>query len=116
MVYVLVNEMNNLTKTIRYNDLFNLYQELLTKTQKDILSDYLAYDLSLGEIAINRQVSRSAVEDALRKGLRKLDDFESCLHLLDKKNEILKNTAQIKLKNKDKETKDLVSNIERIIR
>ena len=115
MVYVLVNEMNNLTKTIRYNDLFNLYQELLTKTQKDILSDYLAYDLSLGEIAINRQVSRSAVEDALRKGLRKLDDFESHLHLLDKKIEILKNTAQIKLKNKDKETKDLASNIERII-
>lgn len=116
MVYVLVNEMNNLTKTIRYNDLFNLYQELLTKTQKDILSDYLAYDLSLGEIAINRQVSRSAVEDALRKGLRKLDDFESRLHLLDKKIEILKNTAQIKLKSKEKETKDLVSNIERIIR
>ena len=108
--------MDDLAKTIRYNDLFALYQELLTTTQKDILSDYLAYDLSLGEIAINRQVSRSAVEDALRKGLKKLDDFENRLHLFDKKNEILKNTAQIKLNSKDKDIKDLVSNIERIIR
>jgi len=111
-----VNEMDDLAKTIRYNDLFALYQELLTKTQKDILSDYLAYDLSLGEIAINRHVSRSAVEDALRKGLKKLDDFESRLHLLDKKIEILKITTQIKQNNQNKETKDLVSNIERIIR
>ncbi|MCB9497841.1 MAG: transcriptional regulator [Erysipelotrichaceae bacterium] len=108
--------MDDLAKTIRYNDLFALYQELLTKTQKDILSDYLAYDLSLGEIAINRHVSRSAVEDALRKGLKKLDDFESRLHLLDKKIEILKITTQIKQNNQNKETKDLVSNIERIIR
>ena len=108
--------MDDLAKTIRYNDLFALYQELLTKTQKDILSDYLAYDLSLGEIAINRHVSRSAVEDALRKGLKKLDDFESRLHLLDKKIEILKITTQIKQNNQSKETKDLVSNIERIIR
>lgn len=115
MDYVWVNKMDDIKKTIRYNDLLALYQELLTETQKAILSDYLAYDLSLGEIAINRHVSRSAIEDALRKGLKKLDDFEKRLHLLEKKTEILKSTTKIKDIVKNKEITDLVNDIERII-
>ncbi|HNX16174.1 MAG TPA: sigma factor-like helix-turn-helix DNA-binding protein [Bacilli bacterium] len=108
--------MEDIIKTVRYNDLLSLYQELLTPTQKEILIDYFAYDLSLGEIASNRKVSRSAIEDAINKGLGKLEGFESHLHLLEKKQEILKNTADIKQKAADSDVKALAENIERIIK
>jgi uncharacterized protein len=108
--------MDDLIKTVLYNDLLNLYQDLLTATQKDILIDYFAYDLSLGEIATNRNVSRSAIEDAIRKGLNKLENFEENLHLLKKKQGILENIKQIKQQKPSNEIASLVENIERIIK
>ena len=108
--------MDNLIKTVRYNDLLNLYQELLTTTQKEILIDYFAYDLSLGEIAINRNVSRSAVEDAIKKGLSKLESLEAKLHLLKKKQDIVENIKQIKQQRPTRDIASFVDNIERIIK
>lgn len=87
-----------LTKTLRYVDLLSLYEDLLSSTQKEILSLYYKFDLSLSEIAEERSVSRAAVEDAIKKGNKKLDEFEASLKLLEKKSEILKNTAIIKQK------------------
>jgi hypothetical protein len=108
--------MDDLIKTVRYNDLLNLYQELLTTTQKEILIDYFAYDLSLGEIATNRNVSRSAIEDAIKKGLSKLESLEENLHLLKKKQGILENIKHIKQQKPNSEIASLVENIERIIK
>lgn len=108
--------MDDLIKTVLYNELLNLYQDLLTATQKDILIDYFAYDLSLGEIATNRNVSRSAIEDAIRKGLNKLENLEENLHLLKKKQDILEYIKQIKQQKPSNEIASLVENIERIIK
>ncbi len=108
--------MDNLIKTVRYNELLSLYQDLLTRTQKEILIDYFAYDLSLGEIATNRNVSRAAIEDAIKKGLKKLEGLEESLHLLEKKQSILENIAQIKHQKPSNEISSLVENIERIIK
>ena len=66
----------NLEETIRYSELLMLYQGLLSPTQKDILEDYFSYNLSISEIAENRNISRAAVEDAIKKGKKKLDQFE----------------------------------------
>jgi predicted DNA-binding protein YlxM (UPF0122 family) len=60
----------------------------LTPTQKDVFSDYYLYDLSLGEIAANRLISRAAVNDALKKGLEKMKELEKSIRYLAKKKEL----------------------------
>ena len=74
--------MANFDETIRYVDLLSLYGNLLSKTQKEILEDYYSYNLSISEIAENRKISRAAVEDAIKKGKRKLEDTENKLRSL----------------------------------
>ena len=48
-------------KFLYYNDLFNIYKELLTKKEQVIFSDYYEENLSMGEIAENLSITRSAV-------------------------------------------------------
>ena len=90
--------MEQVEKRIYYISLLHLYGELLSISQKEVLTDYLEYDLSISEIAEEKNVSRAAIEDAIKKGKKKLDQFEEKLGLLRKKEIILKNTAILKQK------------------
>ena len=90
--------MELLEKRVYYIELLHLYGELLSPTQKEILEDYLDCDLSLSEIANNRSISRAAVDDAIKKGMKKLDAFEEALKLIDKNDKIMKNIAVLKEK------------------
>ena len=90
--------MEKLEKRLRDIELFHIYGELLSSSQKNILVDYLDLDLSITEIAENRGISRSAVDDAIKKGLVKLEYFESVVCLIDKKEKILKNVAVLREK------------------
>ena len=60
--------------------LFDLYQELLSKSQKDIMNDYLNFNLTASEIAQNRKTTRQAVNDAIEKASKKLEEYENKLH------------------------------------
>ena len=71
--------MDKIKKTVRYNSLLHIYGNLLSKTQYSFADAYFSYDLSLSEIAEAHDVSRSAVEDAIKKGKKKLDDYENKL-------------------------------------
>lgn len=66
----------HLLETVRINRLLDLYGELLTNSQRDILNDYYEANLSLSEIAENKNISRTAVSDALKKGREKLEFYE----------------------------------------
>ena len=48
------------------------------------------------EIASERNVSRAAIEDALQKGIQKLEEYEEALHLLENKEELLKIITKLK--------------------
>ena len=81
-----------LEKTKRVNDLIDLYGNLLTSNQLNILELYYMEDLSLKEIAEELNISRNAVFDTLKRSLNVLEDYESKLNLLVKdemKNELL---------------------------
>ena len=52
-------------------------------------------DLSITEISENRNISRAAVEDALRKGTNKLEYYEERLHVFDKKKAALEEANRI---------------------
>ena len=81
--------MDKIKKTVRYNSLLHIYGSLLSKTQYAFADAYFGYDLSLSEIAEAHDVSRSAVEDAIKKALKKLDEYEKNLKVLANNEQIL---------------------------
>lgn len=60
--------------------LWDLYSPLLTATQREITDLYFNYDLSLGEIAEQKGVSRQSVSDCLQKCRKQLIGYEEKLH------------------------------------
>ena len=106
--------MDKIKKTVRYNSLLHIYGNLLSKTQYAFADAYFSYDLSLSEIAEAPDVSRSAVEDAIKKALKKLDEYEKELKVLKNNEEIM----ELLQKAKDVEGTEkiqIIEEIERII-
>ena len=61
--------------------LYDLYSNLLTQKQKEYFEDYYFMDLSLAEIAENKNVSRNAVHDQIKRTVNALVGFEDALKL-----------------------------------
>lgn len=73
--------MDELTKNEKLGDLYAYYGSLLTKGEQAYFEDYYYNDFSLGEIAVNRHVSRQAVYDNLHRSSKRLLKFEKHLHM-----------------------------------
>ena len=73
-----------LEKTKRVNDLIDLYGNLLTDNQLNILELYYMEDLSLKEISEELNVSRNAIHDSLKRSLNILEEYENKLKLIEK--------------------------------
>ena len=71
--------MNDLEETILMNRLLDIYGRLLTDAQLEIMQDYYQANLSLSEISENRNITRTAVSDAIKKAKEKLCNFEEKL-------------------------------------
>lgn len=66
-------------KNVEISILCDLYGKLLTKKQLELLNDYYNNDLSLSEIAENNNITRQAVRDNIKKGEKKLFEYEEKL-------------------------------------
>ena len=88
--------MDKLEKALKYTALYVIYKSQLSTSQQEILNDYFFLDLSISEIAENRSTSRAAVEDALGKGMNKLDELESNLRILERNKSIIEKLEKIK--------------------
>lgn len=64
--------------------LYDFYGELLTEHQRSIYEDAVCNDLSLGEIALERGISRQGVHDLIRRCDKILQEYEARLHLMEK--------------------------------
>lgn len=62
--------------------LWDLYNGLLTDTQREITNLYFNCDLSLAEIAEGKGVSKQSVSDCLNKCRKQLEEYEEKLHFL----------------------------------
>ena len=71
------------------NNLFDVYQNLLTDHEKKIFINYYQDDLSLSEISTNNAVTRSAVSKTINNISAKLVDYENKLHIYHHNKEIL---------------------------
>ncbi len=64
--------------------LYDFYGELLTDHQKSVYEDVVLNDLSLGEIAEERGISRQGVHDLVKRCDRILASYEQKLHLVER--------------------------------
>lgn len=71
-------------KNIRLSKLFDAYGAILSQSQQDALGDFLLYDLTGSEIAENKNISRQAVKDSIKKAIKKLEELEGKLHFVEK--------------------------------
>lgn len=62
--------------------LYDFYGELLTPHQRSIYEDAVFNDMSLGEIAEERGISRQGVHDLIKRCDKILQGYESKLHLV----------------------------------
>ena len=70
---------NELSEQIKVNRLLDIYGRLLTDVQLEIMKDYYELNLSLSEISENRNISRTAVSDAIKKSRKNLEFYEEKL-------------------------------------
>lgn len=75
--------------------LYDFYGELLNEHQRQIYEDFVFNDLSLGEIAAEEGISRQGVSDMIKRCTKKLEDYESKLHLVSKFLSVKKDVEEI---------------------
>lgn len=74
-----------MNEIVRLSMLLEIYKDLITEKQKNVLNLYYNQDLSLAEIADEYGISRQAARDNIKNGEKNLLDYESKLGLLDKR-------------------------------
>ena len=74
---------------VYYNDLFDIYADLLTDNEKNTFKDYYQEDLSLAEIADEKNVSRSAIQKTIKNVIDKLNYYESTLRIHEKNSKVI---------------------------
>lgn len=105
------------------NILFDFYSGLLSKRQADVIEMYYGDNLSLAEIAEQLSISRQAVYDTLKRGVKLLKGYEETLKLVNKfkyENQIYKtillmmNTLEIQLASNIGKKEDYINILEDI--
>lgn len=76
--------------------LYDFYGILLKEQKKEIFEDYILNDLSLGEIAQERGISRQGVHDSIKRCSRELFEYEEKLRLIQKFNHIREMLKEIR--------------------
>ena len=88
--------MDKLDDFLKYSVLFSYYGELFPKKKREYLELYLEENSSLSEIAEQCEVTRQAVFDNIKKGVRKLDEYENKLGIFKKEKELKKKLEYLK--------------------
>lgn len=105
---------------VKISILCDLYGSLLTEKQFEFLNDYYNNDLSLSEIAENNEITRQAVRDIIKKGEKKLFEYEEKLLFMkrmlnqEKKiQHILSELSKIEKESSDKKVANILETIKK---
>ena len=105
-------------KNVQISILLQIYGKLLTTTQYNFLDDYYNSDLSLSEIAENRNMTRQAARDNIKKGENKLFEYEEKLNIMQKTlkqekkiSEILTEITKIQTRFTDKQIANMLEHV-----
>ena len=107
-------------KNVKISILCQLYGKLLSEKQLEFIDDYYNNDLSLSEIAENHGITRQAVRDMIKKGEKKLFEYEEKLLFMkrmlnqEKKiEEILLELTKIQKDYTDNEVASILENVKK---
>lgn len=105
---------------VKVSMLNQVYGKLLTTKQYEIIDDYYNNDLSLSEIAENNNITRQAVRDILKKGEKKLFEYEEKLMFMKRMlnqekriEKVLAELTKIQENDTDKEIANVLENIKK---
>ena len=70
-----------MAKDLRISYLLDFYGDMLTETQREAVDAYYNQDMSLSEIAADRDISRQGVRDAIKRAEQQLLEMEERLGL-----------------------------------
>lgn len=103
---------------VKISMLSSFYGKLLTEKQFEFIDDYYNNDLSLSEIAENHNITRQAVRDNIKKGEKKLFEYEEKLmfmkRTLNQEKKIDKALSELTKIQKDYSDKQIASVLESI--
>ena len=105
-------------KNVKISILCQLYGKLLTEKQYEFIDDYYNNDLSLSEIAENNAITRQAVRDIIKKGEKKLFEYEEKLlfmkRMLNQEKKIEKALSELTKIQKDYSDKEIANVLENV--
>lgn len=73
--------MDKLADFLKYSNLFYYYKNLFSEKQKIYLELYFEEDYSFSEIAEDFGITRQAVFDNIKRGIKQLDVYEKKLNI-----------------------------------
>ena len=107
-------------KKVEISMLWQIYGKLLTEKQYEYVDYYYNNDLSLSEIAENDSITRQAVRDIIKKGERKLFEYEEKLLFMKKTinqeqkiQRVLWNLTKIQKDSSDKQISSILEEIKK---
>ena len=107
-------------KKVEISMLWQIYGKLLTEKQYEYIDYYYNQDLSLSEIAENDNITRQAVRDIIKKGERKLFEYEEKLLFMKKTinqeqkiQQVLFNLTKIQKDSSDKQVSSILEEIKK---
>ena len=107
-------------KKVEISMLCDIYGKLLTGKQQEFINDYYNNDLSLSEIAENNDITRQAVRDIIKKGEKKLFEYEEKLLFMKKTitqeqkiQTILSELTKIQTNSSDKKIANILDSIKK---
>lgn len=95
---------------VEYGALFEVYGKLLSADRQSIMESYFTFNMTLAEIATEKQISRQAVLDAIKKSCQKLQNFENALGVLKRNLKLSKNLKELEKMAKD--NKEILKKVE----
>ena len=113
-------EGSSMEKKVEISMLWQIYGNLLTEKQYKVIDYYYNEDLSLSEIAENEEITRQGVRDIIKKGEKKLFEYEEKLLFMKKTinqeqkiQQVLSNLTKIQKDSSDKQVNSILEEIKK---
>ena len=111
---------SHMEEKVKISMLCQFYGKLLTQKQCEFINDYYNNDLSLSEIAENNNITRQAVRDIIKKGEKKLFEYEEKLKFMKRTlnqekriEKVLSELTKIQKESSDKQISNILESIKK---
>jgi predicted DNA-binding protein YlxM (UPF0122 family) len=104
----------SLEETIKLNQLYDIYNQLLTDKQREYFSYYFKDNYSLSEIAEILAVSRNAVHLQIKNVVKNLEELDIKLGIIEQNKKISKLLKALEKEKLSGETMEIIKEIEKV--